>query len=76
MTLRIKDIYHFHKDCKYYPNCTEKLVKKGKSEYIEFTCPMLRYPVTYYKRDIHTIKWSCPEFEAYQPTLWERSDKE
>ena len=60
------DTYHFHKDCKYYSQCTEKLVKRGKQEFVEFRCPMNKYPVLYYKRDIHTIKWQCGAFEPYQ----------
>ena len=64
-----KDTYHFHKDCKYYPQCTEREVKKGKTELIEFTCPMLKYPETYYKNDIHKIKWQCFQFEPYQTRI-------
>ena len=61
--------YHFHKDCKYYPQCTEETVQKGRQELIKFTCPMLKYPALYYKQDIHTIKWECLEFEPYQTSL-------
>ena len=67
----MKDNYHFHKDCKYYPQCTEELVKEGKLERIKFTCPMLKYPVQYFKGDIHTIKWECGQFEPYQPNFLE-----
>lgn len=61
--------YHFHKDCKYYPQCTEELVKKGRQELIKFTCPMLKYSQTYYKSDLHSIKWECTKFEPYQITI-------
>ena len=66
----IGDRYHFHKDCKYYPKCTEEVIKNGKQELIKFTCPMLEYPQTYYKGDIHTIKWECHAYEPYQQTLF------
>ena len=66
----LRDFYHFHKDCKYYPQCTEELVKNGKKELVKFTCPMLKYPITYYKNDIHKIKWDCGHFEPYQNEMF------
>ena len=64
--MSIGDRYHFHKDCMYYPQCTEELIKEGRQELIKFTCPMLKYPQRYYKGDLHTIKWECSKFEPYQ----------
>lgn len=64
-----KEMYHFHKDCKYYSACKEEEVLKGKSKRIRFTCPMLRNPVLYSPGDIHTIKWECNKFDAYQEEL-------
>jgi len=67
--MAIADRYHFHKECKYYPQCTEELVINGKQELIKFICPKLQHPQLYYKSDIHTIKWCCNQFEPYQQTL-------
>ena len=66
-----KDNYHFHKDCAYYPESTERIVKEGKSKRIEFFCPAYNNgrPTLYYLGDLHTIKWACPCFEPYQQTL-------
>ena len=57
---------HFHKDCRYYSDCTEEVVYEGKQKYIKFTCPMFKYPQSYYCNDLHTIKWECTKFEPYQ----------
>ena len=65
----IADTYHFHKDCKYYPECTEEIVTKGKQKFIQFTCPKLKYPQLYYKGDLHSIKWQCFSFEPLQLSL-------
>ena len=61
--------YHFHKDCKYFPECTEELVKNQGHEVIKFSCPAVgvRY---YYKCDLHTIKWDCGAFEPLQMSLF------
>lgn len=68
--MSISDTYHFHKDCKYYPECTEEIVKNGKQELVKFTCPKSNgHSSLYYKSDIHSIMWQCPGFEPYQPTL-------
>lgn len=66
---RLKDTYHFHKDCKFYPECKEQLVTRGSAELIEFTCPMLKHPQIYYKGDVHSIKWQCSAFEPAQLSL-------
>lgn len=60
--------YHFHKDCKYYPECTEELIKNQGHEVIKFVCPVggVGY---YYKGDLHTIKWECGAFEPYQEEI-------
>ena len=63
--------WHFHKDCKYYPQCTERVEKEGKHEYIRFTCPALKQTLKYYPSDVHTIKISCSKFEPYQQDLME-----
>lgn len=74
--MALRDLYHFHKDCKYYPQCTEEIVKKGKQELIKFTCPALKYSQLYYKGDIHTIKWDCLKFEPYQPNFLDSTDNQ
>ena len=66
------EYYHFHKDCKYYPQCTETPVKDGWHECIDFYCPALGEHQRYYKNDLHTIKWECGAFEPYQETLWSK----
>ena len=48
--------WHFHKECKYYPQCTERVEKEGKHEYIRFSCPALKQTLKYYPSDVHTIK--------------------
>ena len=60
--------YHFHKDCKYFSECTEEIVKDGRHEVIKFTCPVGGVG-HYYKGDLHTIKWDLPCFEPYQESL-------
>lgn len=64
--------YHFHKDCKYYSECTEVSFKEGKHKYIKFICPQLKHPQKYYPNDLHTIKYSCDSFEPYQESLFEQ----
>lgn len=63
------DIYHFHKDCKYYAQCKEEVVYQGKSKRIRFSCPKMKHSQLYVPGDLHTIKWECDEFEPYQETL-------
>lgn len=65
-----QDVYQFHKDCKYYPQCTETEFRVGKHNYIRFTCPMLERSQKYYPGDLHTIKWPCSKFEPYQDDLF------
>lgn len=62
------EYYHFHKDCTYYPDCTEELTKNMGHDVIKFTCPKggVGY---YYKGDLHTIKWECAYFQPYQQEL-------
>lgn len=57
--------YHFHKDCKYFPECTEELTRNQGHEVIKFTCPAggVGY---YYKGDLHSIKWECGAYEPMQ----------
>lgn len=57
--------YHFHKDCKYFPECTEELTRNQGHEVIKFTCPAggVGY---YYKGDLHSIKWECGAWEPMQ----------
>lgn len=62
--------YHFHKDCKYFPECTEELIKDGQHEVIKFTCPVVGTR-QYYKGDLHTIKWECACFEPFQNSLFD-----
>lgn len=62
------EYYHFHKDCKYYPECTETPVKQGRHECIRFECPVGGRQL-YYKNDLHTIKWECGAFVPYQEEL-------
>ena len=64
------DNYHFHKDCKYYPQCTETPVRDGRHECIRFYCPAMNENQMYYKNDLHTIKWECGRFEPYQENLF------
>ena len=64
--MSMSDNYHFHKDCKYYEQCKEETVFKGKRKYTQFICPRLRYPQLYYPKDLHTIKWDCALFEPKQ----------
>jgi predicted esterase YcpF (UPF0227 family) len=66
-----EDIYHFHRDCKYYSGCKEEAIKEGKHKYIKFTCPALERPQKYYTNDLHTIKFSCLKFEPYQKNLFD-----
>lgn len=61
--------YHFHKDCAYYPQCKEEVVKIGKQKRIRFTCPMMRYSQLYFLNDLHRVKWCCTEFRPYQTSL-------
>ena len=65
----MSEYYHFHKDCKHFPQCTETSVKDGRHECIDFWCPVVGKR-RYYKNDLHTIKWECAQFEPYQETLW------
>lgn len=60
--------YYFHRDCKYFPECTEELAKNQGHEVIKFTCPVggVGY---YYKGYLHAIKWECVAFEPYQEEL-------
>lgn len=69
--------YHFHKDCKYYPECTEEPVKAGKHELILFRCPRGNdnRGSLYYKSDLHTIKDSCPVFEPMQTSLFDTQEE-
>lgn len=67
----ICDFYHFHKDCKYYEQCKEETVFKGKRKYTKFICPRLKHPQLYYPKDLHTIKWDCPLFEPKQRDIKE-----
>lgn len=60
--------YHFHKDCKHFPECTEELTRNQGHEVIKFTCPAVGTRM-YYKNDLHTIKWECAMFEPYQEEL-------
>lgn len=57
--------YHFHKDCKHFPECTEELTRNQGHEVIKFTCPAggVGY---YYKGDLHSIKWDCGAYEPMQ----------
>ena len=60
--------YHFHKDCKYYYECTQELIKKDGHELIKLVCP--KGGVTwYYKSDINAVKWDSPCFEPYQTNI-------
>lgn len=61
--------YHFHKDCKYYPQCTEEVITEGKHKFDRFTCPRINVTQKYYQGDLHTIKISCSGFEPYQDNL-------
>lgn len=65
----MKQEYHFHKDCKYYPQCTEETITEGKHTFVRFTCPRINRTQKYYPGDIHTIKFSCGLFEPYQDNL-------
>ncbi len=67
----MSDNYYFHKDCKYYPKCTEETIKEGKREYVRFNCPAFGRSLKYYPGDVHTIKISCSKFEPYQRSLME-----
>ena len=66
----MKDNYHFHKDCKYFSQCTEEIMKEGKQRYVRFTCPAIApQTLKYYLGDVHTIKISCAKFEPYQNNI-------
>jgi hypothetical protein len=67
----MNNAYHFHKDCKYYPQCTEEVIKDGKQKYVRFVCPALTQSLKYYPNDVHAIKISCSKFEPYQQSLVE-----
>lgn len=69
--MSIRDYYHFHKDCMYYPACTETIKYKGKVKYVKFKCPMLKYSQLYNARDIHGIKWECIKFKPRQVEIEE-----
>lgn len=66
--MNLSECYHFHKDCKYFLECTEEVVRNQGHEVIKFTCPRVG-PRMYYKGDLHTIKWDCACFEPYQEEL-------
>lgn len=68
------DSYHFHKDCAYYPQCTEEIVKNASGKAVKFTCPM-GGTANYYLGDLHTIKWECKHFKPYQQDLFAMLDK-
>ena len=68
------EYYHFHKDCKYYPQCTETPVKYERHECIQFECPVAGKSL-YYKNDLHTIKWECTMFEPYQESLFKEESE-
>lgn len=71
---RSEDIYHFHKDCSHYQQCTETVDKLDRHDVIRFYCPALGRTQPYYQRDLHAIKFACTKFEPMQPTLFEYVD--
>jgi ssDNA-binding Zn-finger/Zn-ribbon topoisomerase 1 len=60
--------YHFHKDCKHFPECTEELTRNQGHEVIKFICPAGGV-VYYYKGDLHSIKWDCGAYEPSQTDI-------
>lgn len=63
--------YHFHKDCKWWAECSTELVKKGKREFIGFRCPKgTQGKISlFYKGDLEGIKYNSPCFEPHQISL-------
>lgn len=64
------EIYHLHKDCKYYQECKEEIIADGENVNVRFTCPMFKHSQSYNMDDLHSIKWACTKFiprkESYQ----------
>lgn len=60
--------YHYHKDCKWWSECSTEVVKNGKRELVGFRCPEGTGGKIslYYKGDLESIKYSCPCFEPHQ----------
>lgn len=62
--------YHWCKECVHRPDGIVREIEKGKTKYIEFTCPLDKdHRTLYYKGDFDRFKISCPGWEPYQTSM-------
>lgn len=66
---KVKDCYHFHKDCIYYEQATIETVYHGKQKRLRFKCPMMSKSQDYVPRELNTIKWECLRYEPKEPRV-------